>query len=544
MKTVRGIGIGSVSAMGKLRFFGRFDNEKRDLSVGTPEQEKRLFSEAAELAKKQLDGLYTKAKESIGEKEAEIFAIHKMLLEDEEYLETVESFIFSGQSAAASVLSCAEVFENMFSELDDDYLSARAADIKDVSGRLYRIIVGKGAQEETVSGDPFILVADDLSPSETLQLDRAKLLGFVTFSGSPNSHTAILARAMGIPAVIGTGEISRELEGKNAIIDSHRGELIIDPDLAALDRYTDEVRRRAQEEQRLRALIGRESRTKKGKRIKLYANIGSAEEAELAYKNDAEGIGLLRSEFLYIGASESPDEETQLSFYRAAVERMHSRPVIIRTLDIGADKNAEYFNIPTEENPALGFRAIRFCLENEDIFKTQLRAICRASAKGKVALMLPMVISCSEVRRSRELLIEVKNELRYECVDFDENIPMGIMIETPAAAMMSEELARYCDFFSVGTNDLIQYTLAADRQNPRLSKLCEENLEPVFRLIEKAVKNAHKAGIWIGVCGELASRPEYIEKLLKMGIDELSVSPQAVLSVREKIIEYEGDHNE
>ena len=544
MKTVRGIGIGSVSAMGKLRFFGRFDNEKRDLSVGTPEQEKRLFSEAAELAKKQLDGLYTKAKESIGEKEAEIFAIHKMLLEDEEYLETVESFIFSGQSAAASVLSCAEVFENMFSELDDDYLSARAADIKDVSGRLYRIIVGKGAQEETVSGDPFILVADDLSPSETLQLDRAKLLGFVTFSGSPNSHTAILARAMGIPAVIGTGEISRELEGKNAIIDSHRGELIIDPDLAALDRYTDEVRRRAQEEQRLRALIGRESRTKKGKRIKLYANIGSAEEAELAYKNDAEGIGLLRSEFLYIGASEPPDEETQLSFYRAAVERMHSRPVIIRTLDIGADKNAEYFNIPTEENPALGFRAIRFCLENEDIFKTQLRAICRASAKGKVALMLPMVISCSEVRRSRELLIEVKNELRYECVDFDENIPMGIMIETPAAAMMSEELARYCDFFSVGTNDLIQYTLAADRQNPRLSKLCEENLEPVFRLIEKAVKNAHKAGIWIGVCGELASRPEYIEKLLKMGIDELSVSPQAVLSVREKIIEYEGDHNE
>ncbi len=543
MQVIKGYGINSVSAMGKLRFFKRFAEDEESFTVGTPQQEQKLFEEALEASKKQLSELHEKAKESIGESEAEIFAIHKMLLEDEEYLETVESFIFAGESAAAAVMSCAESFEKMFSELDDEYLSARAADIKDVSQRVYRQIRGGGQKENLDFDEPFVLVSDDLSPSETLQLDRSKLLGFVTFFGSQNSHTAILARAIGIPAIIGTGEISAELEGKNAIIDSGRGELIIDPDLAALDRYTDEVRRRTEEETRLKSLIGRQSRTKNGRLIRLYANIGSPDEAELAYKNDAEGVGLLRSEFLYLGAADFPDEQKQYRSYRAVAEKMHGRPVIIRTLDIGADKSADYFSLPDEENPALGFRAIRFCLKNRDIFKTQLRAICRASAFGKVAVMLPMIVSVSEVRKAKELLVEVKNELRYECVDFDENIPVGIMIETPAAAIMSAELAKYCDFFSVGTNDLTQYTLAADRQNPRLAKLCSENLEPVMRLIEMTVKNAHKEGIWVGVCGELASEKEAVERLLRLGVDELSVAPSAVLRIREKIIEFEDNRN-
>ena len=538
MQIIRGTGINSVSAMGKLRFFSQGEIKKSTFPSKSPEEEKKIFLNAAEKAKTQLGELYEKAKVSVGAEEAEIFAIHKMLLEDDEYKESVEGFIFAGESAASAVMSCAESFERMFSELDDEYLSARAADIRDVSERLYRLIRGiDGTLLEFE--EPFILVARDLSPSETLTLDKSKLLGFVTFEGSQNSHTAILARAMGIPAIIGTGEISAELEGKNAIIDSKKGRLVIDPDLAELDRYTDEIRKRAAEKERLKNLIGRPSRTKSGKFIKLYANVGSSEEADSAYKNDAEGIGLFRSEFLYLGAEDFPDERIQYESYRAAIERMHGRVVIIRTLDIGADKTLPYFSLPTEENPALGFRAIRFCLANEDVFKTQLRAICRASAHGRVAVMLPMIVAVSEVRRAKELLVEVKNELRYECVPFDEDIPVGIMIETPAAALMSAELAKYCDFFSIGTNDLTQYTLAADRQNPKLAKLCNENLEPVMRLISGVIKSAHEEGIWVGVCGELASDPDALLRFLKMDIDELSVAPAEVLRVREKIIEFE-----
>ena len=541
MQIIKGIGINSVSAMGKLRFFRRERMTRQVQTAKTPQEEQRIFLEAREKAKKQLVALYEKAKQSVGAEEAEIFAIHKMLLEDEEYTETAESFIFKGESADSAVMSTAESFERMFSELGDDYLSARAADIKDVSGRLCRIIRGSEDQKSPEFDEPFILVAEDLSPSETLLLDRSKLLGFITFGGSQNSHTAILARAIGIPAVIGTGEISSEFEGKNAIIDSKKGRVIIDPDLAELDRYTDEMRRRSEEKLRLKALIGRPSRTKSGRLVKLYSNIGSPEEAELAYKNDAEGVGLFRSEFVYLGAADFPSEQMQYEGYRSAVEKMHGRPVIIRTLDIGADKTTGYFGLPSEENPALGFRAIRYCLSNEGVFKTQLRAICRASAHGRVAVMLPMIVSVSELRRAKELLIEVKNELRYECLPFDENIPVGIMIETPAAAVMSPELAKYADFFSVGTNDLTQYTLAADRQNPKLSRLFEENLEAVMRLIEIAVKSAHAEGIWIGVCGELASDGEAIERFLKMGMDELSVAPSEVLRVREKIIEFEDN---
>ena len=543
MTVIKGIGVNAQSAMGKLRFFVRREQSTETEPKGSPKEEKRIFCEALELAREQLSALYDRARLTLGEDEAEIFSIHGMLLEDEEYTETVEKFISDGESAASAVISCAQSFEKMFSSLDDEYLCARVADIRDVSQRVYKIIVGEEAVIPSFA-EPFILVADDLSPSETLLLDRSKLLGFATFGGSPNSHTAILARAIGIPAIVGMGEISRKLEGKNAIIDSRRGELIIDPDLFSIDRYKDESRKRAEENERLSALFGKPSRTKSGKQIRLYANIGSPQEAELAFENDAEGIGLFRSEFLYIGEKEPPGEEKQYLFYRSAVEKMKGRPVIIRTLDIGADKTAECFSQPREENPALGFRAIRFCLDNEDIFKTQLRAICRASVAGRVAVMLPMIVSPSEVRRARELLSEVKNELLREHVAFDDSIPLGIMIETPAAALMSAELARYSDFFSIGTNDLTQYTLAADRQNPKLSRLCRENLEPVYRLIEMTVKNAHREGIWAGVCGELASDISAVPKLLSLGVDELSVSPQAVLSVRETIIGYKGEINE
>ena len=538
-QVITGEGITGGCAIGRLRFFRRYGVGDVPVAAGDLDEELKLFAAARDKAHAQLSELYENTRAAVGGAEADIFDIHRMLLEDDEYVESIENYIYGGQSAAAAVMSTAEDFKRMLAELDDEYLSARAADIEDISRRLYRIITGKSEARLPDADEPFILVADDLSPSEAVQLDRSRLLGFVTFAGSKNSHTAILARAIGIPAIIGTGEIPDSLDGKNAVIDSKRGELIIEPDLAALDRYTEKLRRRAEEEKRLRGLIGRPTRTKSGRTVKLYANIGSAEEADTAYENDAEGVGLMRSEFLYLGAQDYPDEETQYAAYRAVVEKMHGRPVIIRTLDVGADKKTDYFSLPREENPALGFRAIRLCLSRTELFKTQLRAICRASGKGRVAIMLPMIVSLDEVRRARELLVEVKNELRYDCIPFDENIPLGIMIETPAAALMSAELAREVDFFSVGANDLTQYTLAADRQNPNLFELCRDNLEPVLRLIEMAAKNAHGAGIWIGICGELAADTSLTDRFLAMGIDELSVAPPCVLTLRERITETE-----
>ena len=536
---ITGQGIAGGYAIGRLRFYRRYRVGDAPVPAKDTSEELGIFASACERAYSQLTELYENTRVGVGEAEADIFDIHRMLLEDEEYTESVENYIYEGQSAASAVMSTAEDFRRMLSSLEDEYLSARAADVEDISRRLYRIITGKSEARLPDSDEPFILVAEDLSPSEAVQLDRSRLLGFVTFAGSKTSHTAILARAMGIPAIIGTGEIPDSLDGENAIIDSKRGELIIEPDLAYLDRYTEKLRRRAEEEKRLRGLIGRPTRTKSGRTVKLYANIGSADEADTAYENDAEGIGLMRSEFLYLGAADYPDEETQYNAYREVVEKMHGRPVIIRTLDIGADKKTDYFSLPREDNPALGFRAIRLCLSRRELFKTQLRAICRASAKGRVSVMLPMIVSVDEVRRAREILVEVKNELRYDCIPFDENIPLGIMIETPAAAMMSGELAREVEFFSVGTNDLTQYTLAADRQNPELFELCRHNIEPVLRLIEITAKNAHAAGIWVGICGELASDTELTDRFLAMGIDELSVSPPCVLALRERITETE-----
>lgn len=535
---IAGKGITGGMASGKLRFLIHREitegETRAPLSSG---EELARLSSAIEKAQAQLSELYTNTAEAVGEKEAEIFRIHSMLLDDEEFRGAAENFISQGMSAVAAVKRAGEIVAAIFTELGDDYLSGRAQDIRFISERLCRILTGDSEAEPDTGGEPYILVSDDLSPGETVRLDRKRLLGFVTFGGSTNSHTAILARALGLPALIGTGEIDEAFNGETAIIDAARGELTINPGIDELDRFAEEVKEKEAEEARLKSLIGRPTVTRSGRKIKLYANIGSPDEADAAYRNDAEGVGLLRSEFLYLSASDYPDEETQFAAYREAVAAMHGRPVVIRTLDIGADKKADYFALPEEENPALGMRAIRLCLSRPEIFKTQLRAICRASAFGKVLIMLPMIVSAEEVRQAKRLFVEVKNELRYECLDFDEDIRLGVMIETPASAVMSDELAHEADFFSVGTNDLIQYTLAADRQNPALAELCRENLEPVMRLIEKAAEAAHANGKWIGVCGELAADLSLTERFVSMGIDELSVSPPTVLPLREKILD-------
>lgn len=534
---IKGQGISGGAAKGKLHFL--VHRETRESGTGTPlspEEELARLSSATEKAQAQLSELYENTARTIGEKEAEIFRIHSMLLDDEEFRGTAENFISQGMNAVEAVRRSGESVAEIFRELGDDYLSGRAQDIKFISDRLCRILTGDGEAESDEPDEPYILVSDDLSPGETVRLDRRHLLGFVTFGGSANSHTAILARALGLPALIGTGEIDPVYDGESAIIDASRGELIISPGIGELDRFAGEVRKKEADEARLKSLIGRPTVTRSGKKIKLYANIGSPGEADAAYRNDAEGIGLLRSEFLYLSASDYPDEETQFAAYREAVAGMHGRPVVIRTLDIGADKKADYFALPEEENPALGMRAIRLCLSRPEVFKTQLRAICRASAFGKVLIMLPMIVSVDEVRKAKRIFVEVKNELRYECLAFDEDIRLGVMIETPASAIMSDELAREVDFFSVGTNDLIQYTLAADRQNPALEELCRDNLEPVMRLIEKATESAHANGKWIGICGELAADLSLTDRFVSMGIDELSVSPPTVLPLREKIL--------
>ena len=534
---IEGQGISGGMAKGKLRFLKHREISESDTGAPlSPEEELSRLASAIEKAQEQLSELYTNTANSVGEKEAEIFRIHSMLLDDEEFKGAAENFISQGMSAVEAVRRAGEAVAGMFRELGDDYLAGRAQDIKFITERLCRILTGNGEYEPDMGEEPFILVSDDLSPGETVKLDRRHLLGFVTFGGSSNSHTAILARALGLPALIGTGKIDEVYDGETAIIDAERGELIISPGIDALDRFAEEVKEKEAEEARLRSLIGRPTVTRSGRRIKLYANIGSPEESDVAYRNDAEGVGLMRSEFLYLSASDYPDEETQFAAYREAVAGMHGRPVVIRTLDIGADKKADYFALPEEENPALGMRAIRLCLSRPEVFKTQLRAICRASAFGKVLIMLPMIVSVDEVRQAKRIFVEVRNELRYECLDFDEDIRLGVMIETPASAVMSEELAREVDFFSVGTNDLIQYTLAADRQNPALEELCRDNLEPVMRLIETAAEAAHANGKWIGVCGELAADLSLTERFVAMGIDELSVSPPAVLPLREKIL--------
>ncbi|MBQ9080111.1 MAG: phosphoenolpyruvate--protein phosphotransferase [Clostridia bacterium] len=540
--TFSGRGIGRGSAVGKLNFYRRADRQASAAmrrSRGAAEETEQLRT-AIRQASDQLDELYSRTLRDAGEEEAKIFEIHRMLLDDEDFFETAQSLILDGFSAAYSVSEAAERYSSVLASIDDEYLSARAADLRDVASRVAGILSGeqqKNGVGELDGDEKYIIAADDLTPSETVQLDREKILGFVTFAGSPNSHTAILARALGIPALIGTGEMDGEYHGRQAIIDADSGLLYVDPDDELLARYAKIEKAAKDGERALQHLRGKKSRTKGGREIHVYANIGSSDEAATALKHDAEGIGLLRSEFLYLKQDHCPDENQLFTAYRDTVTTMKGRQVIIRTLDIGADKKVAYFDQADEENPAMGLRGVRLTLSRRDLFRTQLRAICRASAYGKVSVMIPMVALPDEVAECRKLLREVQNELAREGVKFDPSMQFGIMIETPSAVIMSRELAGMVDFFSVGTNDLAQYALAADRQNHAVAELCDRGREPVLRMIALAAKSAHEAGIWIGICGELAADLTLTQRLIDIGVDELSVSPPYVLPLRGKIIE-------
>ncbi len=541
---VCGTSINDRVAVGRLRFLKKrllIDASENDPAYLGEDTEIERYEAACRLASAELDEIGAIASERVGAGEAEIFKIHKLLLEDEELRERVHSHIREGKPAERAVELAVSELGEMFRGLNDPYLSERIADLRDVGERVVRALGGTsecvrdgGRGFADRSGQKYILVADDLSPGETVTLDMSEIAGFVTFKGSINSHTAILARAIGIPAVIGTGNIDDAYDGSIALIDGRVGKLYIEPGEELLEYCRGELAREDAQALRLDSYRGKESVTKSGRKLRLYANIGGESDARSALGADAEGIGLLRSEFLYIGKRRLPSEEEQYEAYRRIAEIMGDKPVIIRSLDIGADKQAASISVGREENPALGLRGIRLCLSEPELFKTQLRAVCRASAYGNISLMLPMIVSVSEVVATRKLISEIHRELKLEGKEYDKNMQVGIMIETPAAAVMSDELAEVSDFFSVGSNDLCQYTLAADRQNRSVEYICKD-VESTLRLIEHAAKSAHKHGIWIGVCGELASDTSLTERFIAMGIDELSVSAPYILAVREKI---------
>ena len=541
--TVTGTGIGTARVCGRRRFLDRTPKTIAPRR-GEPDVEVELerLRMARERAAEEIDGLYRRAADDIGREEAQIFEIHRMLLDDEDFTESLDADVREGHFAEEAVTGTAERFAAMMRATGDPYLAARAADMRDIGSRLCRILSGDETDAAVDSdGEPYILVADDLTPSETVSMDKSLIMGFVTFSGTPNSHTAILARAMGIPALVGTGTIDSQWNGRTALLDAGQGVLQVDPDEATLEAFARErsmwEATEKEKERHLRSLLGRPARTRSGHTVMLYANIGGTSEVEAALGNGAEGIGLLRSEFLYLSMNDYPTEDALFAAYRKVAEGMAGRRVIIRTLDIGADKQIGYFGLAHEENPALGFRGVRICLAREEIFKTQLRAVLRASAYGHVAIMIPMIVSVDEVRRCRSLVETCRTELASEGRSVSPNVEFGIMIETPAAAIMSEELAAEVDFFSVGTNDLCQYTLAADRQNPLVAHVCEENVDPVLRLMDKAAYAIHRKGGWIGICGELAADPSLTQRFMDMKIDELSVSVPHLLAMRGKIIE-------
>lgn len=541
---VCGTSINDRVAVGRLRFLNRHpraDASANDRVYLGEDAEIERYEAACRLASAELDEIGDIASERVGADEAEIFKIHKLLLEDEELRDGVHSHIREGEPAERAVELAVSELGEMFRGLNDPYLSERIADLRDVGDRVLRILDGTyehtrdgGVDFADGSGQKYILVADDLSPGETVTLDMSEIVGFVTFRGSINSHTAILARAIGISAVIGTGNIDDAYDGSLALIDGRVGKLYIEPDEELLEYCRGELAREDAQALRLDSYRGKESVTKSGRKLRLYANIGGESDARSALGADAEGIGLLRSEFLYIGKRRLPSEEEQYEAYKRIAEIMSGKPVIIRSLDIGADKQSESISVGREDNPALGLRGIRLCLSETELFKTQLRAICRASVHGNISLMLPMIVSVSEVVATRKLISEIHRELKLEGKEYDQNMQVGIMIETPAAAIMADELAEVSDFFSVGSNDLSQYTLAADRQNRSVEYICKD-VEPTLRLIEHAAKSAHKHGIWIGVCGELASDVSLTERFIAMGIDEFSVSAPYILAMREKI---------
>ncbi len=520
-------------AIGPISLYHRQDHVVKRTKVEDTAAEISRFEAAREKAKEQLQALYEKALKEVGETNAMIFEVHQMMLDDLDYVESVTNMISSQKiNAEYAVATTGDNFANMFAAMDDEYMKARAADVKDISNRLIMVLSGYEAGAMT-GEEPVILVADDLAPSETVQLDKSRVLSFVTRHGSTNSHTAILARTMNIPALIGV-DYSDDIDGKMGIVDGYKGRFLIDPSEEELEEY-----RKAQEQDRekqrlLQELKGKENVTLDGKKINLYANIGGVGDVANALQNDAGGIGLFRSEFLYLESETYPTEEEQFNAYRTVAENMAGKKVIIRTLDIGADKQVDYFGLDKEENPAMGYRAIRICLDRKDIFKTQLRAIYRASYYGTISVMFPMIISVEEVREAKAVVDEVKAELDAEGIPYGD-VEIGIMIETPAAAMISDLLAKEVDFFSVGTNDLTQYTLAIDRQNPKLDRFYNPHHEAILRMLRMIVENGHAGGCWVGICGELGADTELTETFLQMGVDELSVSPSMILRVRDKI---------
>ena len=536
MLVVKGKSVFSGITMGPLALFHRNTVSTARRRIKDTDAEVERFQEARLASIEQLKDMYEKAVQKVGEEEAAVFEVHQMMLDDDDYIDNIITLISQEKiNAEAAVEETAQQFSEMFRSMDDAYMKERAADVLDISRRIQVQLCG-GEANDFSAYDGVILAADDLAPSETLQLDTDKILGFVTSGGSTNSHTAILARTLGITAVVNTGtQLHTDVEGKTVIVDGFTGTVYLDPDSATLDKMKKKQAEAEERKIRLEAYRGKESVTVDGYKVNVFANIGNPDNVPQALANDAEGIGLFRSEFLYLENATYPTEEQQFEAYKKTVEMMEGKTVVIRTLDIGADKKVDYFDLKAEENPAMGMRAIRICLTRPTLFKTQLRALCRASAYGKIAIMFPMIISVDEVRRSRELLRQVQNELRHEGIAFDESMEVGIMIETPAAALISDELAKEVDFFSIGSNDLTQYTLAIDRQQTDLDNFFDPHHPALLRLIEMTVKNGHKEGIWVGICGELGADLSLTEDFLRMGVDELSVSPPSVLPLREKI---------
>ena len=537
MEVYQGKSVFGGIAIGRISVHKKDEQQVKRVRIEDPEQEILRYRQAKQTAMEQLQGLYQKALKEVGEANAAIFEIHQMMLEDDDYNESVENIIRMQQvNAEYAVASTGDNFAQMFSAMDDDYMRARSADVKDISERVLSVLGGR-ATGIAASGESVIIVADDLAPSETVQLNKDLVLSFVTVHGSVNSHTAILARTMSIPALIGTAiPMTDDIDGKVGIVDGKNGCIYVDPDEDTLGRMQQLKLEEQEKKELLQTLKGRENITIDGKKIMLYANIGNSKDLAAVLQNDAGGIGLFRSEFIYLERDTFPTEEEQFQIYRTVAETMAGKPVIIRTLDIGADKKCDYFEMEPEENPAMGCRAIRICLTRPEIFKTQLRALFRASAFGNISIMYPMIISVDEVRKIKTIVAEIRQELTEQGVTFGEP-KQGIMIETPAAVMMSEELAKEVDFFSIGTNDLTQYTLAIDRQNPKLDAFYDPHHPAVLRMIQMVVENAHKAGIWAGICGELGADTTLTRRFLAMGVDELSMSPGSILPVRKIILE-------
>lgn len=533
MQVATGKSILNGIAIGPLRIYRKEDTQTVVSSTLAPEEELARFEAARLKAQEQLAALYEKALDEVGEDNAAIFEIHQMMLEDEDYLDAVKGIIETQNATAEyAATTTGDNFAAAFAAMDDSYMQARAADVKDISRRVVNILTGE-TDGGILGSEPAILVADDLTPSETVQLDKSKLLGFITRHGSANSHTAILARTMNIPALIGV-DFDESWDGKLAVLDGYNHCVYIDPAAELLSAMEAKRNSDLKQESLLQGLKKKPNVTLDGKEIKVYANIGNAGDVGLVLQNDAQGIGLFRSEFLYLDAADYPTEDQQFVLYKRVVETMAGRKVIIRTLDIGADKQAAYFNLDKEENPALGYRAIRICLTRKEIFKQQLRAILRASAFGTVSIMFPMIISVREVRDAREVLEECRAELQERGIAMGD-VEVGIMIETPAAVMMADELAEEVDFFSIGTNDLTQYTLAIDRQNPKLDAFYDPHHPAVLRMIRQTVEAGHRHDCWVGICGELGADPTLTETFLRMGLDELSVSPASVLPLRKLI---------